>query len=83
MFTKGIWRSVYLVPVPSGSAAILHAVPTTRFVSGGGSAWPVKPLPDDGSSQFTVNTTVYTWSKEAVAGPPGHQPCLAARRLHS
>jgi hypothetical protein len=71
MLTKGIWRSVYLVFVPIGSAAILHAVPTTRFVSagdGGSTAWPVHPLPDDGTSHFTVNTTIYTWSKEPLSG---------------
>ena len=69
MLTKGIWRSVYLVAVPAGSAAILHAVPTTHFVSGrGGVTWPVTPLADDGSSHFTVNTSVYFWSKEVVAG---------------
>ena len=61
MLTKGIWRSVYLVTVPTGSVAILHAVPTTHFVSAGradgadDTDWPVHPLPDDGSSHFTVN----------------------------
>jgi beta-mannosidase len=59
---------VYLVAVPAGSTAILHAVSTTRFVSGSGTTWPVRPLPDDGSSRFTVNTTIYTWSQAAVTG---------------
>jgi hypothetical protein len=64
MFTRGIWKSVYLSEVPSGSVAIMHAVPTTRFHG----AWPVGPLPDDGSSVFTVNMTVHIWSEVATTG---------------
>ena len=64
MFTRGLWKSVYLLEVPAGSVAITHATPTTRFHG----AWPITPLPDDNSSVFSVNMTVHTWSRLPVTG---------------
>jgi hypothetical protein len=55
---------VYLSTVPSGSVAIMHTVPTTRFLG----KWPTQPLPDDGTSPFSVNITVHTWAAAAVSG---------------
>ena len=64
MFTRGLWKSVYLLEVPAGSIAILHATSTTTLHG----AWPVTPLRDDNSSVFSVNTTVHTWSASPVRG---------------
>lgn len=64
MFTRGIWKSVYLTAVPSGSVAIMHAMPTTKFHG----EYPTTPLLDDGSAMFSVNTTVHTWAAAPVKG---------------
>jgi beta-mannosidase len=60
-FSKGVWKSVYIVEVPAASAAITHVTPHTRY-SG---AYPVSPLEDGAHGGFTVNVTAHMWA------PPG------------
>ena len=67
MFSRGVWKSVYLLKVPVGTPAVLYSTPTTTFHG----AWPVKPLPDplpDGDAYFTVNTTAHFWSAAPMRG---------------
>ena len=61
-FGFGIWKSVYLVPVPS--AAILHLV-THTFYAGG---HPTLIISDDSHAGFHVNVTLHAWAPRAVRG---------------
>eukprot|EP00038_Savillea_parva_P004143 m.134586 g.134586 ORF g.134586 m.134586 type:complete len:1103 (-) comp11390_c0_seq3:144-3452(-) len=60
-FSKGIWKSVYLVEVPTGTVAITHVTPHTHY----NGSYPVTPLEDGAHGGFTVNVTTHVWA------PPG------------
>ena len=61
-FTKGIWRSVYLVTV--SSAAITYLVPQV-FYDG---AFPTAPISDAANGGFTVKVRVHMWAPKATSG---------------
>jgi len=61
-FSKGIWRSVYLVTVQS--AGITHLVPQV-FYNG---AFPTAPLTDATNGGFTVSVRVHLWAPAPVSG---------------
>eukprot|EP00039_Didymoeca_costata_P021562 m.2498 g.2498 ORF g.2498 m.2498 type:complete len:975 (-) comp2531_c0_seq1:113-3037(-) len=54
-FSKGIWKSVYIVEVPQSSVAITHITPHTRYLG----SYPTKPLEDGSHGGFDVNVTVH------------------------
>ena len=56
--SKGIVKSVYLVGVAKGHAAITHVVPHT-FYQG---AYPVAPLADGAHAGFDVEVRVHLWA---------------------
>lgn len=61
-FTKGIWKSVYLVKV--SSAAITHVVPQVRYDG----AYPTTRLVDGQHSGFTVGVKVFLESPGGTSG---------------
>lgn len=62
MFTRGIWKSVYLVE--TAPVAIEYLVPEVMY---DGAAWPVTPWAD-GDANFTVRATVHVYAAAATAG---------------
>jgi len=62
VFTKGIWKSVYIVSV--SSAAITHVVPQT-FYNG---EYVIEPLEDGKHAGFTVKVRTHLWAPVAVSG---------------
>ena len=50
MFTKGVWKSVSAVAVPSASAVITHVTPLVYYT---GEGWPTTPL-SNGNATFDV-----------------------------
>ena len=58
--TKGIWKSVYTVTVPT--AAITHLVPHV-FYNG---PFPTSPLTDASNGGFTVKVRVHLWAPRAT-----------------
>lgn len=54
-FSKGIWRSAYLVGSNAGSAALEHTSPRTYYKG----AYPSTPLTDTEHGDFDVNVTVH------------------------
>ena len=68
MWTRGIWKDVYLVGFPRATAAALtYAVPQVRYV--GPHPDPTTPLHDGGDNPFEVDVCVYMHA--AVAGVQG------------
>ena len=65
VFTKGVWKSVYLVPLNSNSAAITSLVPLVKYT---GADWPIKPMADDGSAPFVVDARVFLRAEQPVSG---------------
>ena len=61
-FSKGIWKSVYLVPV--STTAIQHVVPLVYYTGG----YPTAPLTDATAGPWTVVVTTYFVSSGAVSG---------------
>jgi beta-mannosidase len=61
-FGFGIWKSVYLVPVPA--AAIMHFVPHTFYAGG----HPISILSDQDHQGFEIRSRVVLWSPVAVSG---------------
>eukprot|EP01052_Picozoa_sp_SAG31_P017365 SAG31_NODE_1185_length_9494_cov_5.602980_2_plen_155_part_00 len=57
-FGFGIWKSVYLLPVPARTAAITQLVPHTFYAGG----HPTTMLRDANHSGFVVNVTVRLWA---------------------
>eukprot|EP00117_Sycon_ciliatum_P047416 scpid83310/ scgid33866/ Probable beta-mannosidase A; Mannanase A len=53
-FSRGIWRSVYLVTVAAGSVAIEHIVPQIFYTG----AYPTEPLVAHEHADFKVDVTV-------------------------
>ena len=64
VFTKGIWKSVYLLAVPS--AAIEHVAPLIYY----NGAYPTAPLTDAGAGPWTVSVRTYisTASSSGTSG---------------
>jgi hypothetical protein len=56
VFSLGVWKGVYLVPVAPQTAAITHLVPTVTYTG----AYPVEPLTDATAAPFQVDVTVHT-----------------------
>jgi hypothetical protein len=61
-FTKGIWKSVYLVKV--SSAAITHVVPQVKYDG----AYPTARLVDGQHDDFTVGVKVFLESPHGTSG---------------
>jgi hypothetical protein len=62
VFTRGIWKSVYLLPL--SSAAITSLVPLVKYT---GTSWPTQPMVD-GAAPFVVVTRVFLRSEQPVSG---------------
>ena len=60
-FSKGIWKSVYLITVPAATVAITHVTPHTRYMG----KFPTARLADGEHGGFAVNVTAHLWA------PPG------------
>ena len=65
-FTKGIWKSVYLLPVPSG-VIIEHVVPHV-FYQG---PYPTSPLTDSDAGPWLVNVRTYLRTEAVTAAVAG------------
>lgn len=63
-FTFGIWKNVYLLPVPSKSGAITDVVPEVFY----NAEHPISSLVDGQHHGFTVRTRVYLWSPHGFKG---------------
>ena len=63
-FSKGIWKSVYLVGSRAGSAALAFVAPRTYY----NGAYPTVPLDDGAHGGFTVNVTVHLTALGATSG---------------
>jgi hypothetical protein len=61
-FGFGIWKSVYLVAVPT--AAILHFVPHTYYAG----PHPISILSDDNHNGFDIRAKVFLWAPGATSG---------------
>ncbi len=61
-FSKGIWKSVYLVGV--NSVAVMAVVPHT-FYNG---PFPTAPLVDGAHAGFTLRTRVHVWAPASTTG---------------
>eukprot|EP00931_Biecheleriopsis_adriatica_P063878 TRINITY_DN38765_c0_g1_i1.p1 TRINITY_DN38765_c0_g1~~TRINITY_DN38765_c0_g1_i1.p1 ORF type:complete len:936 (-),score=124.19 TRINITY_DN38765_c0_g1_i1:136-2943(-) len=64
-FTKGIWKSVYIVSFPKAAAAITHLVPHTFYLGD----HPVEPLVDGHHAGFRVQLGVHL--RAGLAGASG------------
>jgi hypothetical protein len=64
-FTKGIWKSVYVVGVESSAAAITSLVPLVKYT---GSDWPITAMKDDAPASFEVTTRVFLRSEQPLRG---------------
>jgi hypothetical protein len=63
-FSKGIWKSVYIVGVARASAAITHVAPRV-FYKG---AYPSAPLTDGAHGDFSVDVVVHFAAPAATTG---------------
>ena len=61
MFSRGIWKSVYLVQI--NWASIVDVTPVTKYMGD----FPTVPLIDGRHGGFTLNTTVRVYSMSKVA----------------
>jgi len=61
-FSKGLWKSVYLVTVTS--TALTAVVPLTYYTG----VFPVEPLTDGNHAPFLVAVRTHFWSPTAVKG---------------
>ena len=65
MFTKGIWRSVYVVAVPETlPVAITHLAPLVYY---SGADWPTSAMAD-GSASFMVVCRVFLLAEGGING---------------
>eukprot|EP00117_Sycon_ciliatum_P026411 scpid28634/ scgid21686/ Beta-mannosidase; Lysosomal beta A mannosidase; Mannanase len=63
-FTRGIWKSVYLVTVNGGGAAIEHVIPQIFYTG----PYPTAPLPANEHSDFKVDVIVKFYAPRASEG---------------
>ena len=61
-FSKGIWKSVYVVEV--SSAALTHVVPQVHYLGD----YPTTPLQDGTHGGFGVDVRVHMWSAGKTSG---------------
>ena len=66
VFTLGLWKDVYLVPIAPGTAALLHVVPHIRYTG----PYPTTPLTQATASPFALNVTLFTWAPTPVSVLP-------------
>ena len=59
-----MWKSVYLVAVPTGGAAITHMVPLAYY----NGAYPTAPLTDATHAGFTLKVRAHMWAPSPVTG---------------
>jgi beta-mannosidase len=71
-FGFGIWKSVYLLPVARGGAAITQLISHTFYAGG----HPVTMLTDGTHKGFDVNVTAEFWTSPSAAGPAGRLTVL-------
>lgn len=64
-FTKGIWKSVYIVSMESTTAAITSLVPLVKY---SGTDWPTAPMNDNSSGPFEMTARVFLRSEMPVHG---------------
>ena len=62
--SKGIWKSVYLLPVAPATAAITHFLPHTFYAGG----HPTTILADGAHAGFDMRCTVRLWAPAPVRG---------------
>eukprot|EP00912_Choanoflagellata_sp_UC4_P002006 UC4_evm3s1289 len=62
VFTRGIWKSVYLANLDKASVGITHIVPQVYYLGG----HPVEPLTSDTTGDFTVNVTIHLLAPNAI-----------------
>eukprot|EP01047_Picozoa_sp_COSAG01_P000930 COSAG01_NODE_19_length_39011_cov_38.134968_4_plen_160_part_00 len=67
-FTKGIWKSIYLVGVPEGGAALEHLQPRITYDG----SYPSAPLSDQSAAGWTVVVRVH------LVGPAAQQHAAVA-----
>jgi beta-mannosidase len=60
-FSRGLWKSVYLIALPAGSAALTALVPAIFYAG----AYPTAPLGDAANGPWTVRVRVH------ALAPPG------------
>ena len=60
---KGLWKSVYIVDVPSSTVAITHMTPHTRYLGN----YPTTTLRDGQHGGFGVNVTTHFWVPDGGA----------------
>ena len=82
IFSKGIWKSVYITEVPAGTAVITHVTPHTHYLG----KYPTTALVDGQHDGFSVNVTVHLWAPDggstgelSVSGLWGSGPGTKAR----
>lgn len=63
-FSKGIWKSVYVVGIRAASAAIEYVAPRVFYLG----AYPTAPLSDESHGDFTVDVTVHLFAPAATSG---------------
>eukprot|EP00038_Savillea_parva_P028912 m.67751 g.67751 ORF g.67751 m.67751 type:complete len:1029 (+) comp8463_c0_seq1:39-3125(+) len=64
VFSLGIWKDVYLVPVAPKAAAITHVVPAIAYTG----SYPTEPLTDATAAPFNINLKVHTWAASPTQG---------------
>jgi hypothetical protein len=62
--SKGIVKSVYLVAIPAGGAAITHLLPLPSYQGG----YPTAPLTPATQGPFAVTVRAFFWAPAAVTG---------------
>lgn len=63
-FSLGIWKSVYLVSVPAGGAAITHVVPHVFYTG----SHPVAPLAAGHHADFDVEVAIHLLASPSLKG---------------
>ena len=63
--SKGIWKSIYLVGIPDGEAALQHLQPRIYY----NGSYPVAPLTDSTAGAWTIVARVHLVAPAAARGP--------------
>ena len=81
-FGFGVWKSVYLLPVPTSTAAITQFVPHTFYAGG----HPTKLLTDGDHKGFMIKATVEFWleqhQQDGVVSVKGNWPNAEQTRIN-
>ena len=62
VFSLGVWKDVYLVPVAPEAAVITHVVPAITYTG----AYPTEPLTDATAAPFQVDVAIHTQALSAT-----------------